>query len=71
MTTKPNTTTKPQTILKLIKRKQGATIVQLQDATGWKAHSIRAAITGLRKKGHTVNRVPGGKAGTVYRTLEV
>jgi hypothetical protein len=47
--TKP--ATKVETLLKLIKRPRGATLVELQEATGWQAHSIRGAISGtLRKK---------------------
>jgi hypothetical protein len=26
-------------------------------ATGWLPHTIRAAITGLRKKGHSIQRI--------------
>ncbi len=52
----PAKPTKTATILKLLRRPKGATIAQLQKATGWKDHSIRAALTGLRKKGHDVVR---------------
>ena len=54
-------------ILKLLRRPNGATIAQLQKATGWKPHSIRAALTGLRKKGHDVQRDKNSKGVTVYR----
>ena len=41
----------------------------LQKATGWQAHSVRAALSGLRKNGYTIARVdptkPDGDA--VYR----
>ncbi len=47
--TKP--TTKIETLIHLIKRSRGATISELQKATGWQAHSVRGAISGtLRKK---------------------
>ena len=52
----PAKSTKTATILKLLSRPKGATIVELRKAVGWKDHSIRAAITGLRKKGHDVVR---------------
>ena len=43
--------TKIETLLKLIKRPRGATLAELQKATGWQAHSVRGAISGsLRKK---------------------
>lgn len=56
--TKPKTTspqkpadTKIGTVIKLLKRKQGASIYELVKATGWQPHSTRAALTGLRKTG--------------------
>ena len=63
MPTKP---TKIETILKLLRRPNGASITQLQKATGWKPHSVRAALTGLRKKGHEVTRGKDAKGVTVY-----
>lgn len=58
--------TKPETILKLIGRPKGATIAQLQKATGWQSHSVRAALTGLRKKDHAFERNKDAKGVTVY-----
>lgn len=46
--------TKTDLLLDLLRREQGATLVQLVEATGWLAHTTRAALTGLRKKGHVV-----------------
>ena len=47
---------KTATVLKLLRRPKGASIAELQKAVGWKDQSIRAALTGLRKKGHEVVR---------------
>ena len=58
---------KMDAILKLMRRKQGATIPALQEATGWLPHSVRAALTGLRKKGIEVSRDKNGKGETIYR----
>ncbi len=58
---------KTESILKLMRRKQGATVQVLQDATGWQPHSVRAALTGLRKKGIDVARDKNGKGETIYR----
>ena len=58
---------KTEAILKLMRRKQGATIPALQDATGWQPHSVRAALTGLRKKGIDIARDKNGKGETIYR----
>ena len=64
MPTKP---TKIETILKLLRRPNGAIITQLQKATGWKPHSVRATLTGLRKKGHNIERDKDTKGVTRYR----
>jgi hypothetical protein len=60
-------TTKQDTVVKLLMRAQGATVEQLQKSTGWQPHSIRAALTGLRKKGHDVTRGENAMGATVYR----
>ena len=52
----PTKSTKIAAVIRLLRRSSGATIAQLQKATGWKPHSIRAALAGLRKKGHDVVR---------------
>jgi DNA-binding transcriptional regulator PaaX len=55
----------------MLERPSGATVVVLCKATGWQAHSVRAALTGLRKAGHIIERRQGnGKASTsVYRIV--
>ena len=53
----PANSTKSDVILRRLRRSGGATIAQLEKTTGWKPHSIRAAISGLRKKGHDVVRL--------------
>jgi DNA-binding transcriptional regulator PaaX len=40
-------------------------------ATGWQEHSIRAALTGLRKTGHTISRERDDGSATYYRIAEV
>jgi hypothetical protein len=47
-------TTKSETVLDLLRRDQGATLPDLIAATGWLPHTTRAALTGLRKKGHAI-----------------
>ncbi|PLX35624.1 MAG: hypothetical protein C0605_09180 [Hyphomicrobiales bacterium] len=59
--------TKKDSIIKLLSRSNGATIAQMQKATGWQAHSIRAALTGLRKAGHKISRDSKTKGLAVYR----
>ena len=58
MTTK-TTTKKPasklDTLEKLLQRKNGASIAEMTEATGWQQHSVRGAMAGaLKKRGHTI-----------------
>ena len=50
--TKPATgkQTKQQTCLDLLSRQEGATIEELQAATGWQQHSVRGFLAGAVKK---------------------
>ena len=48
--------TKSARVIELLSRKEGATIADLIEATGWLPHTTRAALTGLKKKGHAVVR---------------
>jgi hypothetical protein len=52
----PDRATKAGSVLALLQRKCGATLHELVDATGWLPHTTRAALTGLRKKGHKIER---------------
>jgi hypothetical protein len=47
---------KINSVLALLKRPSGATLAELVQATGWLPHTTRAALTGLKKKGHDVER---------------
>lgn len=49
-------------VVGLLQREQGATLTELVKATGWQPHTTRAMLTGLRKKGHAIQR---GKRGDV------
>jgi hypothetical protein len=48
------TGTKQALVIDLLQRKQGASITELTEATGWLPHTTRAALTGLRKRGLTI-----------------
>jgi Tfp pilus assembly protein PilX len=60
-------TTKIQNLRQMLEKPSGASIDALCQATGWQAHSVRAAVTGLRKAGYTVEREPAKNGGFVYR----
>ena len=46
--------TKASQVLAMLQRATGATLDELVAATDWLPHTTRAALTGLRKKGHVV-----------------
>ncbi|WP_372840707.1 DUF3489 domain-containing protein [Phaeovulum sp.] len=46
----------------------GASLQQLQTEFGWQAHTVRAAISGLRKAGFEVQR-GAGEQSSVYRIV--
>src|SRR5271166_3226465 len=50
----PRTGSKLARVIELLRRDHGATIDELIGATGWLAHTTRAALTGLRKRGYPV-----------------
>ncbi|MEX0406697.1 DUF3489 domain-containing protein [Aquibium sp. LZ166] len=43
-------TSKTEAALKLLRRKNGAALPELQEATGWQAHSVRGFLSGTVKK---------------------
>ena len=59
--------TKTDLVLGLLSRGGGATLDQLVAATGWLPHTARAALTGLKKKGHTITSDKPQGAQRVYR----
>jgi hypothetical protein len=58
----PRTGSKSAAVIALLQREQGATLIEMVEATGWLPHTTRAALTGLRKKGHAIAK---GKRGDV------
>jgi hypothetical protein len=56
VTQPPRRSNKTSLVVGLLEREDGASITDLTDATGWLAHTTRAALTGLRKKGHNLER---------------
>jgi len=57
---------KSATVTKLLSRGTGATVAEIIKATGWKVHSCRAFLTGVRKTNELLKEQrPDGK--TSYR----
>ena len=62
------TGSKRNPILAMMQREGGATIDDLTAATGWLPHTTRAALTGLRKSGVSIERSRDAQAdASVYR----
>lgn len=62
---------KQASLIVLLKRPEGVTIAQMCTKTGWQAHSVRAALTGLRKRGVSISRDKNNAGITVYRIVEI
>ena len=54
-------------VIEVLRRADGATIIDLTQATGWLPHTTRAALTGLRQRGYAVIRKRIGAGDSVYR----
>ena len=63
----PRAGSKLARVIDLLQGRDGATIPNLTEATGWLPHTTRAALTGLRKRGYAVIRERIGAGGSVYR----
>lgn len=50
----PKRPSKSAAVLAMLQRPEGATLDQIVIATGWLPHTARAALTGLKRKGHEV-----------------
>jgi hypothetical protein len=63
----PRKRSKLARVIDLLRRFDGATILQLTEETGWLPHTTRAALTGLRKRGYPVVRERAGVGDSIYR----
>ena len=43
-------------VTRLLERSEGASLDEMVEATGWLPHTTRAALTGLKKKGHVITK---------------
>ena len=67
---KANKLTKAAVVGKLLSRPRRASLGDITAATGWQAHSIRAFLTGLRKKGINLEREQRRDGVTGYRIVK-
>lgn len=65
--TTPQRQTKASMVEAMLARKEGVTLNAMCEAAGWLAHTCRAFLTGLRKKGKEVGRDKDAAGTTIYR----
>lgn len=60
-------TPKSEIVKQLLSRKNGATAAEISTATAWQPHSVRAYLSGLRKKGSVLAREERRDGSKAYR----
>ncbi len=65
--TNPGKPTKSEMVRKALQTRGGASLSRLCEATGWQQHSVRAALSRLRKAGYTIERRAAVKPGSEVR----
>lgn len=62
--------TKSTIVTKLLSRDRGASIAEIAKATSWKDHSVRAFLSGVRKKADLIKEERGDGV-TIYRLAAI
>lgn len=62
----PKAPTKQSQVFDLLRRKEGALLTDLVAATDWLPHTARAALTGLKKRGHAIESRRADKQTTYF-----
>lgn len=63
------TPSKASIVEAMLTKAPGATIADMNAATGWQPHSCRAFLTGLRKKGKVIERTMRKDGASCYRIV--
>ena len=63
--------TKSATVKRMLSRKNGATLAEIEKTTCWKPHSCRAFLSVERKKGVTLTKEQHPNGQTAYRIVAV
>ncbi|UDL93139.1 DUF3489 domain-containing protein [Lichenihabitans sp. PAMC28606] len=63
----PRPGTKQAMLVDMLRQKEGASVESIMVVTGWLPHTVRAALTGLRKKGHHLDKDRTASGITSYR----
>ena len=67
----PPASTKRAQLIAMLERAEGASVTEIGQRLGWLPHTVRAAITGLRKTGREVTRSKDADDRSVYRLAPV
>ncbi len=62
---------KKEQLVGLIAKPAGTRISVLCERLGWQAHTVRAALSGLRKRGHVILATKAPKTGEAVYTLAI
>ena len=65
----PRAGTKQALVIEMLCATTGATLNGLVEATGWLPHTTRAALTGLRKRGFSIERTREEGSDSIYRIV--
>src|SRR5271155_5724235 len=68
---RPPASTKRAMLIGMLERPEGASVAEIGQRLGWLPHTVRAAITGLRKAGREVRRSRDADDRSVYRLAPV
>jgi len=67
----PPAGTKRAKLIAMLERPEGASVAEIGQRLGWLPHTVRAAITGLRRAGRAVTRSKDADDRSVYRLAPV
>lgn len=67
----PARPSKSAAVAKLLARPKGVTVDEMMTATGWQPHSVRAFLSGLRKRGQVLLREERKDGRSAYRLNSV
>lgn len=65
----PRAGAKQALVIAMLRAKGGATLDAIVDATGWLPHTTRAALTGLRQRGFSIERTREDGSESIYRIV--
>ena len=67
----PPASTKRAKLIAMLQRSDGASVAEIGQRLGWLPHTVRAAVTGLRRAGRAVTRSKDADDRSVYRLAPV